>query len=94
MRREERQGVSRPARIELGDGKKLTCRIADVSSGGALLLVQDGEWLPKVFELVDTFANTRRTVRVVWASTSRLGVRFVSGRATQPKKPSGFGRRV
>jgi hypothetical protein len=59
MRREERQNVSRPARIELGDGKVLTCRIADVSTAGALLLIQDGEWLPKVFELVDTLANTR-----------------------------------
>jgi hypothetical protein len=91
MRREERQNVSRPARIELGDGKVLTCRIADVSTAGALLLIQDGEWLPKVFELVDTFANTRRAVRVVWASSNRLGVRFVGGRE---KRPTGFGRRI
>jgi hypothetical protein len=93
MRREERQRVSRPARVELGDGKTLTCRIADVSRGGALLLIQDGDWLPDVFELFDTFGNVRRDVRVVWTASNRVGVRFLSAGPSRSKKPTGFGRR-
>ena len=93
MRRDERQSVSRPARIDLGDGNLLPCRIADVSAGGALLFITNGEWLPKTFVLIDTFNNTRREVRVVWTADNRVGVRFLDGRGSGPKKPAGFGQR-
>ncbi|RUO98606.1 PilZ domain-containing protein [Hyphomicrobium sp.] len=100
MRKEERQPVSRPARIELDDGKSLACRIADVSSGGALLLVPDSEWLPKTFILHETFTNTRRRVQVRWTSPNRVGVRYIDpppsarpSQASPARKPGGFGKR-
>jgi hypothetical protein len=94
MRKEERQQARRPARIELGNGQTQTCRIANVSRGGALLLIPDSEWLPKEFKLVDTFTGTRREVRVVWTASNRAGVQYVSGSAAPAKRQSGFGKRV
>lgn len=96
MRKEERQPVSRPARIELGEGRSLACRIADTSRGGALLVVPDSEWLPKSFIVYDTFSDTRRMVQVRWTSPNRVGVRYIDAGGTVPaaRKPTGFGKRV
>jgi len=96
MRKQDRQPVSRPAQIELGDGKWLSCRVADVSEGGSLLIVPDSEWLPKSFVLHDTFLNTRRQVQVMWTSPNRAGVRYIGGAPIVPtaRKPAGFGKRV
>ncbi len=93
MRKETRQPVSRPGRIETDEGKTFSCRIADLSSGGALLLISNGEWLPKQFALVDIFNNTKRYVRIMWTSPDRIGVTFVGGSPPQRKKPTGFGKR-
>lgn len=93
MRKETRQPVSRPGRIETDDGKTFACRIADISTGGALLLIPDGEWLPKQFALVDVFQGTRREVCVRWTAPNKIGVAFIGGGATGPKKPTGFGKR-
>lgn len=93
MRRETRQPVSRPGRIETDEGKTFLCRIADLSTGGALLLISNGEWLPKQFALVDIFHNTKRQARIKWVSPDRIGVAFVDGGPPKPKKPSGFGKR-
>jgi PilZ domain len=93
MRKETRQPVSRPGRIETEDGNTLPCRIADISKGGALLLIPDGEWLPKQFVLVDVFQGTRRQVRVRWAAPDKVGVAFIGDDAPARKKPTGFGKR-
>lgn len=94
MRREERQRVSRPARIELDNGSIVLCRIANVSRGGALLLVPDSEWLPKTFHLTDTFSNIRREVRIVWTSPNCAGLRYIDARAAPQKRQIGFGKRA
>ncbi len=73
MRKETRQPVSRSGRIETEEGQNLACRITDISTGGALLLISDGEWLPKQFVLVDIFQGTRREVQVIWAAPERVG---------------------
>ncbi len=39
MRKETRQPVSRSGRIETEEGQNLACRITDISTGGALLLI-------------------------------------------------------
>jgi hypothetical protein len=96
MRKEERKPVSRPARLELGEGKVVPCRIADLSSGGALLMVSDSEWLPKTFILYDTFSDTRRQVQLMWTSPNRAGVRYLDRNPVAPagRKPTGgFGKR-
>jgi hypothetical protein len=95
MRREERKSVSRPAKIELDEGQVLPCRIADTSRGGALLLIENSEWLPKSFIIHDTFAGTRRRVRIRWTSPNRAGVQYIDADATASKARSvGFGKRV
>ncbi|MBS0253006.1 MAG: PilZ domain-containing protein [Proteobacteria bacterium] len=95
MRREERKPVSRPAKIELGEGQVLSCRIADTSRGGALLLIENAEWLPKSFVINDTFSGTRRRVRVRWTSPNRVGVQYVdAGAAPMAHRSVGFGKRV
>lgn len=96
MRREERKPVSRPAKIELGEGQVLSCRIADTSRGGALLLVENSEWLPKSFVINDTFSGTRRRVRVKWTSPNRVGVQYVDAATAAPtaNRSVGFGKRI
>ncbi len=93
MRKESRQPVSRPGRIETREGQKLACRIADISTGGALLLISHGEWLPKEFVLVDIFQGTKREVQVVWAAPERVGVKYIGEDRPTTKRTTGFGKR-
>jgi hypothetical protein len=94
MRKWDRQKVGRPARVELGNGLTQTCLIANVSRGGALLIVPDSEWLPKDLNLIDAFKGTRRQVHVVWTAPNRAGVQYVGGRIAPAKKRTGFGKRA
>ena len=82
--------MGRPARVELGNGLIQTCRIANVSRGGALLIVPDSQWLPKDLNLIDAFKGTRRRVRVVWTAPNRAGVQYVGGRMTPAKEADRF----
>jgi hypothetical protein len=95
MRREDRKLVGRPARIEMDDGKVLQCRIANVSSGGALLIVFECEWLPKRFRLFDVFSSTGRHVELIWTEGNKVGVRFIEPHVDPWKKGQVvFGKRV
>ena len=92
MRKEPRQPVARTARIKLDGNRVLTCRISNLSSSGALLVIEDTEWLPKTFDLFDVFAGTTRQVRLAWRKPGCVGVRFLDD--PPPKaKPKGFGKR-
>jgi hypothetical protein len=94
QRQDERKPVSRSAKIKLGDGKTMPCRISDISRGGAKLTVEHTEWLPHVFELHDTFAGTDCLVKIMWRSETSVGVRFVERAPTvAQRKQVGFGRR-
>ena len=77
MRKEQRKSVGRSARIELDDKRRLHCLIANISTGGALLLVRDSEYLPKTFLLIDVFTEMSRRVAIVWTGSHRAGVRFL-----------------
>lgn len=92
MRRERRDPVNRSARIDLGGNQTLTCRILNLSRGGALLLVPNSEWLPKTCSLIDVFTGTTRQIAVVWRGANCAGVRFLDAPATM--KPKQFGRRT
>lgn len=92
MRRELRRNVSRPARIDLGNGRILPCRIGDISRNGALLVIPDSEWLPKEFILIDTFAGTERWVRIAWTSPNKAGVKYLDSGPRERSK--GFGKRT
>jgi hypothetical protein len=87
MRREERQSVNRTASVDIGDGKVLQCRIANISRGGALLMLPDVDDLPNVFRLLDTHSKTRREVRKVWTGPNRVGVEYIDGDAEHFGKP-------
>ena len=94
MERERRQFVSRPAMIVLGKNPKLQCRISNVSRTGAMVLISHGEWLPKTFELEDTFSGITRRATVVWKGAKGIGVRFESGSELAPQRHATlFGRR-
>jgi hypothetical protein len=89
--RDRREIVSRPARAELGVDRFLSCRIANLSRGGALILIANADWLPREFELMDIFLKTTRRVRVAWSGSTSAGVKFLD----PPVKPAraAFGRR-
>jgi hypothetical protein len=89
MRKEDRQCLARTGRIKLGQDRFLTCRIANLSSSGAMLVVNDAEWLPKTFALYDVFYRTTRMARIAWRKPGRVGVRFLDD--PPARKRRGFG---
>lgn len=91
-RKHPRRPVDRPAKIYVGGTQPLACRVRDISEGGVRLHVAWKGCLPKSFDLADAFANTRRTVRVVWVGLSGMGVCFAD--ESQGVGRSGFGRRT
>ena len=94
-RKHPRRPVDRPAKIYVGGTEPLPCRVRDISEGGARLHVTCRGWLPKSFDLADAFANTRRTVRVVWVGLAGVGVCFVDeDEGAGITRPAGFGRRT
>jgi hypothetical protein len=74
-RKEPRQPVSRAAMIVYAD-KRVPCRIANVSRTGALLRVKNPDWLPKNFEVMDTFSGKKRRASMVWIEGDKAGIRF------------------
>jgi PilZ domain-containing protein len=96
-RRDDRQAVNRPARIELEGGKTYPCRIADISRGGALLLIPDSDSLPAVFQILDLHENTKREVRKVWTRPNRAGVAYTDSEdqkfGNPVRSPITFGKR-
>jgi hypothetical protein len=89
MRKEDRQCLARTGRIKLGQDRFLTCRISNLSSSGAMLVVDDAEWLPKTFALYDVFYRTTRMARIAWRTPGRVGVRFLDD--PPARKRRGFG---
>ncbi len=63
--------------------------VCDLSSGGELLQLRTGSWLPHTFMLDDGRVPPRE-VAVAWEGTNHVGVRFV-GRGG--RVDVGFGRR-
>lgn len=77
-RKSPRRKLNYPAWIDLGDGKKLPCLVADVSQTGARIRTTTLDAVRD--ELTLEFSRggkTRRICRVVWRSPNALGVRFV-----------------
>jgi hypothetical protein len=92
-RKEPRQRVNRPATIVVGKNR-IPCKIGDVSRAGARLLIRNPEWLPKSFEVEDTFSGTRRRATVAWIEGKCLGVRFEREAELVAHRPAlAFGRR-
>jgi PilZ domain len=58
-----------------GDGG-ITCRIRDISEGGACLEVASQFGIPDEFKLVIGIDNWQRSCRVAWRKANRIGVAF------------------
>jgi PilZ domain-containing protein len=92
-RKEPRQAVSRAAAI-LWANKRLPCRITNVSRGGAMLLVKNPDWLPRTFDVMDTFSGKKRRASVAWVEGNKIGVRFHAAADLVPDPIRlGFGKR-
>lgn len=50
------------------------CRIADMTSKGAQLVLKDGETLPNRFKLYISGLNIALNCQIVWRSHTRVGV--------------------
>jgi hypothetical protein len=57
----------------------IECTVRNMSNGGACLEFSRRPQLPDDFSLVIKPECIRRSCRVAWTSTSRVGVQFVSG---------------
>jgi hypothetical protein len=58
-----------------GDGG-ITCRIRDISEGGACLEVASQFGIPDEFKLVIGVDDWQRSCRVAWRKANRIGVAF------------------
>lgn len=77
-RKSPRRTLNYPAWIDLGDGRKLPCLVADVSRTGARIKTKTAEAVRDELTLEFSRAGeARRFCRVVWRSANALGVRFV-----------------
>ncbi|WP_414653734.1 PilZ domain-containing protein [Hyphomicrobium sp.] len=94
MHRPPRTPVTRPARVELSNGRTVNCQILDLSERGAKLRIVNAQLLPPSFTLADSFSSERWTARVVWTGHRTAGVTLegASPAAVKPRRVE-FGKR-
>lgn len=78
-RKDHRQPLKYPAKIDLGDGAPhLPCELMDVSVSGARIIVEDQSKLPDRFILLLAAEHgTMRRCKVIWREDNSLGLEFV-----------------
>ncbi len=59
----------------------ISCTVQNINSGGACLKVANTGGLPEPFDLTFEHGRTRRSCRVVWRTTDKVGVKFEAGEA-------------
>ncbi len=52
------------------------CTVQNITSGGACLKLANTFGVPETFDLTFEHGRTRRSCRVVWRTTDKLGVMF------------------
>ncbi len=72
-----RREITRPARIELGDGTTLDCALSDVSQNGARIALDNAAAVPEEFVLV-LRDDLRRHCRAMRRADNSLGVMFIA----------------
>lgn len=74
-----RRVIRYPAQIDAGEGIPLReCTVYDVSEEGAQIQVADPQKLPNEFALLLGYqGSARRRCRLMWRSSTRVGVRFL-----------------
>ena len=79
---EERRGVPRSRTLKSGKilvhahTSLIDCKVRNLSSDGALLLVSSLAGIPDKFELILESNRTRHPCRVAWRGENRVGVEF------------------
>lgn len=74
-RRAKRTPVDLPASLLMAGLPAAACRIRNISMTGALVEIQSS--LGVANQVMLTFANRSRWVKVVWSEATRIGVQFV-----------------
>lgn len=70
------------AAIAINGVEVSNCIIKNISSGGARLLIPNGRWVPKEFEIVGLIPKLPIRTQKVWRRGEAMGVRFLgSGEA-------------
>lgn len=59
------------------DGQAVGCTVADISVGGARLLVVGSATVPDQFELLTDLSGSSRQCRTIWREDGEIGVEFV-----------------
>jgi hypothetical protein len=75
-RKIKRRRVLKLGTIALNGDGGITCRIRDISEGGACLEVASQFGIPDEFKLVIGIDDWQRSCRVAWRKANRIGVAF------------------
>lgn len=78
-RKAQRMRTFKSGSVTFGFVPSIECLVRNMSSGGACLELERRATLPDDFSLLIKPECVRRTCRLVWQSSSRAGVQFVSG---------------
>jgi PilZ domain-containing protein len=78
-RKDHRQPLKYPAKIDIGDGSPhLPCLLIDVSASGARVTVEDPGKIPGRFPLLLAAEHgTQRRCKVMWRDDNQLGLVFI-----------------
>jgi hypothetical protein len=95
-RKDCRQSLKYPARIDLGEGSPhLPCILTDVSASGARILIETPDKIPERFELLLAPEHgTSRHCKVMWRGESQLGLAFIKPPVVKPGPRPGVGIRT
>jgi hypothetical protein len=87
-RRTARQTVNSAAWMETnGDGRRHRCRLVDISSNGARLIVDNVENTPDIFNLLlSRFGRPLYHCNVVWRRGDEVGVEFLDSPTQQARE--------
>ena len=81
-RREKRGPTERTGIIKIGFFKAITCKVEDLSSNGAKLILENDSALPEKFELNLSTTGQKRKHKCAnrWQKGNTVGVEFLSSK--------------
>jgi hypothetical protein len=98
-RKDHRQPLKYPARIDAGDGQLRSCALRDVSRSGARILYAGADDIPDRFLLMLSEGSSAvRHCQVAWRGDGEIGVEFLkaprvqTGRDIPPRLHAAFRR--
>jgi len=78
-RRKRRQRTFKACKIIFNQQRSvLDCTARDLTDEGACLVAGSTVGLPDMFDLLIPIDSLKRSCRVVWKSTDRVGVKFIT----------------